>query len=45
MAEEAGFKVPIEFIEKKLAKLRMFSDDEAEEKKKEEKPQTQQKQE
>ena len=30
MAEQAGFKVPIEFIEKKLEKLRLLSDDEAE---------------
>jgi hypothetical protein len=38
MAEEAGFNVPIEFIEKKLDKIRLMSDDEDEEKKKEEKP-------
>jgi predicted RNA-binding protein with RPS1 domain len=41
MAEEAGFKVPIEFIEKKLSKLRMVSDDDEEENKKEENPKDQ----
>lgn len=43
MAEEAGFNVPIEFIEKKLDKLHMLSDDEGEEKKHEEKPKHQKK--
>jgi len=37
MAEEAGFQVPIEFIEKKLEKLRLMSDDENEDKPEEKK--------
>merc|ERR1719487_2677297 len=44
MAEEAGFKVPIEFIEKKLDKIRLMSDDDEEDKPEEKKTENAQQQ-